>query len=290
MTIKINLSFLKKKIEHYVKEYYSLTTKPVLEEPKKEMSWIKDMIAPFIEFTIISLELNDIKRIDVHERMVNWNHQNTQSKCVQKKGYEIEKALGEYSDKFLLKGNKTAKVKVIYLWEYKQKNEMKSVINNEFKICKKAEALGIGPKTLDTFICYNSVANYAYKVVVSEYIPGLSLKEWLDKDPSQEERKRVHSLVKAKIDKMHENGIIHSSLYRNNVILKEVRGKVVDAFITDFVNSYDVQDKTMWSYNSWIQRDRNVLDLIVNKTYSYNNADDVVKYVVSKVQKYIVVT
>ena len=62
---------------------------------------MKDMITPFVEFTIINLELKDVKKIEVHERMVKWNHKNTQSKCVEKKGYEIEKSLGEYSDKFL---------------------------------------------------------------------------------------------------------------------------------------------------------------------------------------------
>jgi tRNA A-37 threonylcarbamoyl transferase component Bud32 len=287
--MKINLSALNNKIEKYVKEYYSLKTKPILEELPRDMLWLRSLIERHVEYTIINFELKDQKRIEVSERMEGWDHKDTHIMCIAKKGYELEKKLGEYSwtGKYLLKGNKTAKLKTIYMWNYKQKNEMKSVIMNEFKICKKAESLGIGPKTYDTFICFNKETNFAYKVVVSEYINGQSLAEWLKTGPSVGERERIYKLVKSKIDKMHGNGIIHSSLSSSNVILKQVKGKVVDVYITDFVNSYDVQDKSMWDYNKWIQGDRDVLNRIMNNTYSFANSDDVVNYVASKLRTVI---
>jgi predicted Ser/Thr protein kinase len=279
--LKINLTLLKTKISKYVDTYYSLADKPDVPELEKDKQWIKDMVSNSVEFAIINLELKDVQRIEVSERIVDWDHVPTMQSCIKKKGYDIEKRLGEYSNKFLLKGNKTAKVKLISLWEYKQKDEMKSVINNEFQICKKVEALGIGPKIYDSFICFNKQEGKAYKVLISEYINGLSLEEWGKTNRSPEERSLVHSLVKTKIEKMHENGVIHNSLFYTpgNVILKTLRGKVVEALITDFVRSYDVQDRKMWDYNKWIQEDRQVLSNIKKTARSYNNADDVVNYV-----------
>jgi tRNA A-37 threonylcarbamoyl transferase component Bud32 len=294
MSLKINLSHLKSKIDEYVKEYYSLKEKPVVEELPKEFKWFHSMISQYVEYVVVNIELKDIQRIEVSERMIDYDHQQTQTSCVRKKGYDVEKRLGEYSDKFLLKGNKTAKVKQIYLWLYKQRDEMKSVINNEFKICKKAEALNIGPKTYDTFICYNEQSNIAYKVIVSEYIQGMSLDEWMKTERTPEERQHVYNIVKKKIDKMHENGIIHTRLYSANIILKQGKGgkKVVDAFITDFVHSYDVQDKSMWDYNKWIQDDRRVLNDIQTgkRRFGYQNVDDVVNYVAAKLRPLVIIT
>lgn len=279
--LKINLSALNAKIYKYVTKYYFLEEQPDVPEIEKEKAWVKGMVTNSVEYAIINLELKDIKRIDVSERVINWDHSPAMQSCIKKRGYDVEKRLGEYSNKFLLKGNKTAKVHMISLWEYKQKDEMKSVINNEFKICKKVENLGIGPKIFDSFICYNKTEGKAYKVVVSEYIHGSSLEEWSKIDHSPKEREFVHSLVQKKIEKMHENGIIHNSLFYTpgNIILKTVRGKVVDAFITDFLRSYDVQDKKMWDYNKWIQEDRQVLSSIKKVARSYSNSDDVINYV-----------
>lgn len=279
--LKINLSTLNAKISKYVNNYYKLSEKPDVEELEKDKLWIKGMVSNSVEFAIINLELKDIKRIDVSERVINWDHTPVMQGCIKKRGYDIEKRLGEYSNKFLLKGNKTAKVKVISLWEYKQKDEMKSVINNEFVICKKMETLGIGPKIFDSFICFNKAESKAYKVVISEYIHGVSLEEWIKEEHTPAERASVHSLVQKKIEKMHENGIIHNSLYYTpgNVILKTLRGKVVDAYITDYVRSYDVQDKKMWDFNKWIQEDRQVLTTIKKVARSYSNSDDVINYV-----------
>lgn len=286
--LEIKLSSIEPKIKKYVDEYYGLLEKPVLDDLGKDMDWVCNMVRGHVEYAIIGLELAEVDRIDVSERIIAFNHEEAQKRCILKKGYDVEKRLGNYSDKFLLKGSgvaKAAKVTRISLWQYKQKDEMKSVINNEFKICKKAEKLGIGPRTYDTFICYNRVGNSCYKVIISDYIVGKSLDEWMREGGKSDVEKRVvYDMVKAKIDKMHENGIIHGSLYGGNIILKYGRGgRIVDVFITDFIHAYDVHDKKMWDYNKWIQQDRYMLGRILgNGVYSYNNADDVVNYVAGR--------
>lgn len=290
--LKINVSQLRDKIGTLVEEYYKLKEKPELKEIPKERIWIRDMIYPYVSYAIINRELKDVASIQVSERTADdYTEDKSMPSCIKKKGYKIVKRLGEWSSKYVVEGNKTAKVKWISLWEYKQKDELKSIINNEFRICKKAEALGIGPKTHDTFICYNKEEDRAYKVIINDYIKGMSLKDWLEKDHSAQAKEHVHKLVKRKIDKMHEAGIIHNALWSSNVILKITKGKVVDAFITDFVHAYDVKDKTMWDYNKWIQEDRFVLDNIKNNTRSFSNADDVVSFVAQKLidKKYVVI-
>lgn len=278
--VKINLAPLKGKVVQYVNEYYKLDTKPTLEDLQKDEMWINAMVAPYVEYAVTSLELSTLPRIEVSERVVGYDFSPAQQSCIKKKGYEIEERLGDYSDKYVLKGRtKTAKVSPIALWKYKQKDEMKSMIHNEFVICKKAEALGIGPKVYDAFICFNDAEKRAYKVVVTEFIKGVTLSDWMGGDHTKEERMHVHALVKTKIDKMHENGIIHNRLYAGNVILRTKGKNVIDAVLTDFVHSYDVKDKSLWDYNEWIRYDREILALITSKSYSFSNVDDVKLYV-----------
>lgn len=292
--LKINLSHLKTQIEKYVKEYYMLEEKPIIPEIEKEYLWIQSIISNHVEYNIIDQELADISRLEVKERPISYYNDPAQQTCIKKKGYEIVKRLGnEYSNKFLLKGNKAAKVERISLWMYKQKNEMKSTIYNEFSIHKKAEELGIGPKTYDTFICLNELGNICYKVIIMDYITGIPLDEWLSKSPSQDDRRAMYNMIKKKVDIMHENGIIHGSLTNRNIIVKLGRGsKAEDVVITDYINSYDMTDKSMWDYNKWIQNDRQVLRNIINASYSYNNSTDIVNYVTSKLiaNKEIVIT
>lgn len=280
--LKINISSLQKKINQYVADYYQLKESSTLKEIPQEKKWIEGMIYSYVEYAIINRELNGVNRITVSERVADVEE--GVHKCITKKGYEIDRQLGQYSSKYLLKdGNKTAKVQMITMWDYKQKDELRAMINNQFKICKKAEKLGIGPKTYDTFICYNENDRRAYRVIITDFIKGMSLEDWLKGDRSDKAREVVHNMVKNKIDKMHENGIIHNGLqWSQNIILKMKGNKVMDIFITDYVNAYDVQDKSMWEYNKWIQQDRLILNTIKSKVRSYGNVDEVVNYVFHK--------
>lgn len=273
--LKIDISSLQPHIDALVKQYYELPEKPILHEMAKDKTWIKDMIARQVEFAVVNLELGTMQRVEVDESAPR----ELDATCVRNKGYTIVRKLGDYSTKFLLKGGKAAKIQWIYLWEYRQKEELKSKMANEFRIYKKAEKLGIGPKTYDVFLCRNTDAQRFGKVVISEYIPGLSLAEWLQNEPSKAERDAVLQLVKAKIETMHTHGIIHNRLDSTNIILKISRKKVVDAYITDFLQAFDVRDRKMWEYNRWIQGDRAVLDTIQNKVTSFSHTEDVIHYV-----------
>lgn len=281
--VTIDIRKLQPKIVAYVKEYYAKETKPQINELDKSISWIKDMIKQLVEYVIIDHELSNIHRVITQDSYFGSMYQPNMepTSCVTKKGYKIVKRFSEYSNKFMLENNKAAKVSRIYLWDYKMKNEMRSIIQNEFAISKKAEKLGVGPKVHDAFICLNTKENVAFKVVISDYIEGIPLNDWLARSPSSKEKARVKAIVKTKIDKLHEAGIVHNGLaWSGNVILKvhPKTSKVTDAFITDYVKAFDFKDKSMWEYNKLISNDRSVLDSITQSSYSYSNADDVVAY------------
>jgi tRNA A-37 threonylcarbamoyl transferase component Bud32 len=282
--LKINLSKLNSKIDKHIKEYYGLTEKPITNPLDKDKQWIENMIAPYVEYAIINLELEGFSRINVSERydMSKRDDNNVMMSCSKKKGYDVVKRLTDYSNKYLVKGNKTAKVQRISLWEYKQKGEMKSALSNEFKIGQKAFELGVGPKVHDVFVCFNEQETNAYKVVVSDYIVGEPLEEWLNGTRTPEEKKQVYELVKSKIDKLHANGIIHNSLYAGNVIIVMQRGKIADVYITDYLNAKDTLDKSMWEFNDWIKNDRRVLNSILSNKYFFDISDDVTLYVANK--------
>jgi hypothetical protein len=291
--LKINLSKLNSKIDKYIIEYYSLEEKPVTTSIEDENAWIVSMVTPYVEYSILNLELKGFERIEVAERFdVKNNGDTVKNACMKKRGYDVVNRLGEYSNKYLVKGNKTAKVQQISLWEYKQKGELKSGMINGFKIGNKAFELGIGPKVYDLFVCFNTKENKAYKVVITDYIAGESLEEWLEKDRTDEEKKHMQQLVKTKIDTLHENGVIHNRLHNRNVIVTMQKGKISDVFITDYLNAKDTLDKTMWEFNDWMNRDRNVLRSIVSSRYSFDISDDVTTYVVHKLleKKDIVIT
>jgi hypothetical protein len=267
--VKINLTKLQEEIKVYVNEYYGLKEKPQLKELDPELVWVKDMIKRKVWFAVSALELEKTSKISVLEK--------NKESCLTKKKYEvINKLNDDMCTKFVLKGNKVAKVNLINLWAFKQRNEMKDTIENTFQLTKKACEIGLGPKVYDTFVCLNEKEDCAYYVIVTENIRGMLLEEWLKLDHTPEERQQVHDMVNRKIDLMHEHGIVHNSLWSSNIILKMSRNKVLDIYITNFMRAYELEHMK----NTNINEDKWILEHIKNERVdSYSNADDVVQYV-----------
>lgn len=289
--MQVDIDKLKVKITKYVRNFYNTPDKPSLPEIQKELKWLMPFIQPYVEFAIVKLELGGLKKIKVSERLVDHKLSPVMTKCITKKGYVVDKELGEHKDwttKFIVKdkGNsialKTAKVKPIFFWSYKKKDEMKASITSEFEIAEKAHKLGLGPEVFDKFICYNKGSYHAFKVIISDYMQGVSIAEWLKTNPSVEEQDRVHDLVKSKLDIMHANGIIHNSISTGNIILVD-DGK--DVMITDYYSASDASNKKMWEYNKWIVNDRSILSDIKRNAWTWSNASEVVVYVIHELMK-----
>ena len=125
--VKINLTKLQEEIKGYVKEYYSLHEKPEFKELDPEFAWVNDMIKRKVWFAVSALELEKINKISALEKQ--------EESCLTKKKYEIVQKINEGDcTKFILKGNKVAKVNLINLWAFTQRNQMKDV--QDFHQCK----------------------------------------------------------------------------------------------------------------------------------------------------------
>lgn len=253
--LKIDLQSIKPIISGYVKEYYGLQTKPdMIDFDSAKNRAIVDLFQPLVDSAVIRHELSEF--VPVEPKGVD------RLGCLETRKLKIAKPLertfGGDASKFLLQGKKTvAKIERVRL-----ENELDGVkkkIHLEFDISRKAAKLGVGPAVLDAFICFTSNGE-CFKVVVSDYIPGISLANWLKKKQSKELRAIVSSMVEKKLDKMHANGIIHNGLYEDNVILMMNKKTPVDVFFTDFERSFDKNT------NKFTQWDSDVLQRIQTGT------------------------
>jgi serine/threonine protein kinase len=268
----VNLPLLRDKIKTYVREYYSLETRPIL-QPQDQ--WLKDIISPIIEYTIIDLELKDMSRIQVTEPLLDLKVDKVMNQCMSQRNYKIVRKLE--NNVYLLSNNKVASFYYVGLWQYREKHEMHKSLQSLQNIYHKASKLRITPRFHDLFFCFNG--EKVFQVIVTDYIKGISLDAWLNQNHSPSERKHLYNILKRKIDRMHANGIIHNAVYNSNVIIRQ--GKL-DAFLTSFETAYDLNDKTMYSYNKWMKADRNVLNSILQNAVTINNAEEIVLYVAHK--------
>jgi serine/threonine protein kinase len=277
--LTIDLDYLRSYIQKYVHDFYLLKQKPAEEElvvDAEATQWLMPMLNDLIVFYVMREEVSGIHGTKLYSTKKN------KEDCLAAHKLKIEKALS--ANKFLLENGKAAKIKQVYSWGA-AKNEVRENIMNEFEITRKVASMGITPKVSDIFICENLRENAVYKIVVSDFVKGTSLRDWLSKNPSKEDRVKVHDMVKTKLDKLHTIGIIHGSMDSGNIILKMRGATITDIMITDFHQSYDIMNKKMWDTNRLIKWDRYVLSDILDKPWFVFNTDDVIKYVVARLIK-----
>lgn len=105
----------------------------------------------------------------------------------------------------------------------------------EVEISKKAGEIGIGPKIKDAYVCVHENDSSCHGIIYMEWLEGKTLFDWLAKGRSTEEIAKVRRLVEAKIQKMHDHGIIHMDLHNGNVfIILDSKGEVTDVMFIDY--------------------------------------------------------
>ena len=277
--LTIDLDYLRKYIQQYVQDYYQLEHRPSDEEliiDESTQQWLIPMLSNLVTFYVMRQEVSNIQGTQI------FSTKKQKEDCLAARSLKIAKNLS--SNKFVLENGKAAKITEVRAWGA-AKNEVHDNVANEFEITRKVASMGLTPKVHDIFLCENLKENKVYKIIISDFVKGVSLKEWLDKKPSKEERQVIHDMIKTKLDKLHTQGIIHGSMDSSNIILKMRGKKVVDAMITDFHYSYDIMNKKMWDTNRLIKWDRYILLDVLDKPWFIFNTDDVVKYVVAQLIK-----
>jgi serine/threonine protein kinase len=117
-----------------------------------------------------------------------------------------------------------------------QSGSIKKQILDEFQISKQAGMLGVGPKTYETYICCNtspSAENACYYLLYMDYLDGVTLREWLKKPHSKTETDKVHTILKKKLEILHNNHIIHYNLHNENILVIGKK-KITDVIILDY--------------------------------------------------------
>lgn len=283
--LRINIDSLRKDVTQYVEQFYNLREAPAaftLTDPKEKAQeqWVIPLIDGLVHFAVIKQELQHITKI--------FNGKDGKD-CLVKKKLTIEKPLaGNRSpNKFLLSNGSAAKIIPIYNW-VSNKNELRDKVQNEMELTQKAAQLDIAPKVHDAFICCSSDENTCYSVVISDYVKGMNLADWLATEPSKAERQRLHDIFKAKLNTMHSSGILHRNLWEENVIVVTAgaNNNVKDVFFTDFHSAIDMQNKKLWDTNNLVRYDRHLLPKVLSGKTTYDfNLDEVKKYVAYRLIK-----
>ena len=268
----INIKDLKTTISEKITEY---NKNPDVEfeydNDDHQLQLINQLCRDIIDFEALKLDLINFKVISTNESKAKG--------CL--KSLKIEKPLNDFdndslgwSKKFLLKGNKVAKIEPIFVWDY-NKNEAEKILDQldmEKHIAKKMGELKIGPTLDKYFICCSELTNRCYKVIISKYVEGVSLEKWIDDNKNNtNEIKKINNILQKKINIMHSNGIVHNNLYPRNVIvemnMKLKKPKAKDVLLTDYIRSFDMKNKELWDKNEYIKRDKQIFNILKNKTF-----------------------
>lgn len=105
----------------------------------------------------------------------------------------------------------------------------------ETKISKIAGKIGTGPEVITTNVCKGMYENENVDVgiIVSKKWDS-TLKSYLKTHSFQSISKRIIKKLKKKIEKLHEQKILHNDMKSDNIVVNVVNDKIVDIALIDF--------------------------------------------------------
>jgi hypothetical protein len=95
------------------------------------------------------------------------------------------------------------------------------LFNNQVKIAETAHSIGIGPKIIDHFVCYQDYG-LSYGFIVEERLNGKNLGEWA-RSKTDEELKEMRKKVRDMIRKMHTH-FTHNKMWGQRDIIVDSNG------------------------------------------------------------------
>lgn len=141
---------------------------------------------------------------------------NTINKCLSQydKIEEVKTNFGE-NNYIVTKNNKKFFVKIKSL-QYLSKKRFENLIES-FEISKKASKLGLTIKLHDIFICKDKDGKNKI-FILSEYVDGISLKDYLDDNKlTDKDKEKILNLI----NKCFENNIILKWINNKNILIKK---------------------------------------------------------------------
>lgn len=134
----------------------------------------------------------------------------------------------------------TDRYEVIKVWMPNGKNYEKRFLNEVQKVAKlrnNAIMMVYDGKVLPNGFC---IAAY-------EYIPGKSLKKWLDTNPSIQDRLNVCQEILQAIHDYQSKGVLHGDLHEENIIIsEELHPTLIDFGISAFSQEGQTNDRELY--------------------------------------------
>ena len=134
----------------------------------------------------------------------------------------------------------TDRYEVIKVWMPTGKNYKKRFLNEVQKVAKlrnNAIMMVYDGKVLSNGFC---IAAY-------EYIPGKSLKKWLDTDPSIQDRLNVCREILQAVHDYQSKGVLHGDLHDENIIIsEELHPTLIDFGISAFSQEGQTNDRELY--------------------------------------------
>lgn len=157
-------------------------------------------------------------------------------------GYSPVELLGAGSNGVTYKAfhQVTGRYEVIKVWMPKGKNDEERFLNEVQKVAKlrnNAIMMVYDGKVLPNGFC---IAAY-------EYIPGKSLKKWLDSDPPIQDRLNVCREILQAVHYYQSMGVLHGDLHSKNIIIsKKLHPTLIDFGISAFSQKGQTNDRELY--------------------------------------------
>ncbi len=210
-----------------------------------------------------------IEVLDMREALAELK-MNARGACLSSSKMREVLGSGFYGEVYKLPHDKVAKVQE--LADSSRVREWK----REVAWGKLAGQLGVGPKVLDAFLCTEKgdVGGNPHGVIVMEHIKGMSLREFRKHAASGDEILKAESIVREKMQRLHDLGVHHNDLHAGNVlVVVGKRRSVADAFVLDYGLASNWADKKAEDFDD-LQK---LVDGRMARVSSYDIAIELVK-------------
>lgn len=106
---------------------------------------------------------------------------------------------------------------------------LKNLLRREYKL-----SIGLDHPNIIRVVTYGKIAMNKVGILM-EYVDGITLSDFLDQNPSQEERIKIFSQLLDAVDYLHQKGIIHNDLKPDNLLVTRLGHnlKLIDFGLSD---------------------------------------------------------
>jgi tRNA A-37 threonylcarbamoyl transferase component Bud32 len=112
-----------------------------------------------------------------------------------------------------------------------------------------------------------------------QLLQGMTLREWIESNPSEALKKKVKDMLKVKLAVLHNNKIMHSDLHQENVLVIGNRKNASGLYIIDYGLATNFKNRVA----EFIEYERDVEHLFEDwRKYDGDRAGEIETYVIGR--------